>query len=382
MEIRKLAESLPKADITLVAGEEGLSNTVSWMQMVENVLATDFLAEGDIAFIIGFTISGTEDLVDLLTHIYMSHASGVMINTGPYINSIPREAVDFCNEKGLPLFEIPWRVRLAEVMHTFSLLLTEEDRDYVEITDAFKSAIFFPEKTGLYSVPLTNRGFLSDWTYTAAVATVKDIDDTEKFDKAPAILHGRLFHHYKNFVVFTNDAQVIAITANYTPEELHAFVAEFKQSLQQYFFGHPLTLGVGKATKSVRCIYKSYRQAVAISDLQSSEKIEPDQIFYSEMGIYKLLMSITDSEILTDYLDSTLAPLISYDREHNEDYLNLLKVYLKNDGSVKQTADDLYIHRNTVNYRLKKIEEMTGYDLSSNRARLELTLAIMILDFI
>ncbi|MCR4868747.1 MAG: helix-turn-helix domain-containing protein [Lachnospiraceae bacterium] len=57
----------------------------------------------------------------------------------------------------------------------------------------------------------------------------------------------------------------------------------------------------------------------------------------------------------------------------------MLSSYLKNDGSVKATSEQLFIHRNTVNYRLGKIEEITDMNLSSTSDRLQLTVGLMIL---
>ncbi len=57
----------------------------------------------------------------------------------------------------------------------------------------------------------------------------------------------------------------------------------------------------------------------------------------------------------------------------------VLSSYLKNDGSVKATSEQLFIHRNTVNYRLGKIEEITDMNLSSTSDRLQLTVGLMIL---
>jgi DNA-binding PucR family transcriptional regulator len=129
----------------------------------------------------------------------------------------------------------------------------------------------------------------------------------------------------------------------------------------------------------MRCIYKSYRQALAVSRLQQEHKISKNRIFYSDMGIYKLLMSIDDKSILEDYIQQTIQPIIEYDRTNDASLMEVLSSYLKNDGSVKATSEQLFIHRNTVNYRLGKIEEITDMNLSSTSDRLQLTVGLMIL---
>ena len=138
--------------------------------------------------------------------------------------------------------------------------------------------------------------------------------------------------------------------------------------------------GVGKTTKSILCLYKSYRQAIAVQKLQSKGKLRPEQIFYSEMGLYKLLMNIDDEDIISDYLQNTVQPIINYDRDNNTDLMGVLRANLENDGSVKETAQKLFVHRNTINYYLGKIKDLTGMDLSSLNVKTQLTTALMLMN--
>lgn len=98
------------------------------------------------------------------------------------------------------------------------------------------------------------------------------------------------------------------------------------------------------------------------------------------MGLYKLLMNIDDEDIISDYLQNTVQPIINYDRDNNTDLMGVLRAYLENDGSVKETAQKLFVHRNTINYYLGKIKDLTGMDLSSLNVKTQLTTALMLMN--
>ena len=98
------------------------------------------------------------------------------------------------------------------------------------------------------------------------------------------------------------------------------------------------------------------------------------------MGIFKLLMSIEDEEITHEYYEHTIQAIKDYDKKNNSDLTDVLRSYLKNNGSVKETADELFIHRNTVNYKINKIEELLNMDLSSLDSRLQLSVGFMLKD--
>lgn len=100
------------------------------------------------------------------------------------------------------------------------------------------------------------------------------------------------------------------------------------------------------------------------------------------MGIYKLLMGIEDREIIEEYYEKTILPLIEYDNKNDSDLAIVLRSYLRHNGSVKETSDELFVHRNTINYKLSKISEILGLDLSLLNSRLILSLGFMLEDMI
>ena len=65
-------------------------------------------------------------------------------------------------------------------------------------------------------------------------------------------------------------------------------------------------------------------------------------------------------------MDETFSVLQDYDRLHGSNLLETLKVLTQSLGSKAQAADRLFLHRNTMIYRIKKIEELTGFDLNDN----------------
>ena len=137
-----------------------------------------------------------------------------------------------------------------------------------------------------------------------------------------------------------------------------------------------ITLGVGKVTKSIRCLYKSFKHAKAIQKLQNTGMIPEDKYYYGQLGIYRLLIGIDDREIVEDYYSRVLKPLIDYDEQNQSELVDVLKCYLDHDGSVNRTAEELFVHRNTINYKLNKIKDILNIDLASLETRMELMLAL------
>lgn len=385
VELNRLMEQVSHMDITLLAGKEGLNNLVSWVHMVETMEASDFLEGGEIAFTTGLGLSSRLPLVSLIEHIYEKKAAGIIVNIGPFIENIPQDAIDFCDKRDFPLFIIPWKAHLAEVMRIFCFSITKSDQKHLETAAAFKNAIFFPKQEELYVVPLSQRDFHVNWKYAACVIKLENPKGKllTRLSTITIGLNNYLQHNYSDFAIFSHDTEILVVVANYDEALLHTFINDLMNRSKLFLTGREtLSFGVGKLTKSIRCLYKSYHQAESIQRLQSREKISKSLVFYSDMGIYKLLMGIEDKEIIQEYYEKAILPLCDYDEKNNSDLTQVLRSYLSHNGSVKETADELFVHRNTINYKLNKIAELLDIDLSSLNARLQLSVGFMILDML
>lgn len=385
VELHRLVEKVSNMDVNLIAGKGGLNNLVTWVHMVETAEASNFLDGGEIAFTTGLGLGNQIDLLDLIKLMQEKEVSGLMVNTGPFIEKIPQNAIDYCNEHDFPLFVIPWKIHLAEVMRIFCFAITKDEQRILETAAAFKNAIFFPNQEELYLVPLSQRGFYTEWKYSVCMMSLSsDTTDFEgRLEKFANSLDTYAQHKYKNFAIFSNHLELLIVMGNYTEEQTRDFVWDiYSHATQIISKGESLTAGCGKLTQSIRCLWKSYNQARSIQRLQNNSKQDNPVIFYSDMGIYKLLMGIEDREIIEEYYEKTILPLIEYDNKNDSDLAIVLRSYLRHNGSVKETSDELFVHRNTINYKLSKISEILGLDLSLLNSRLILSLGFMLEDMI
>ncbi|MDD6482756.1 MAG: PucR family transcriptional regulator ligand-binding domain-containing protein [Lachnospiraceae bacterium] len=385
VELQRLIEKVAHMDVTIIAGEQGIHNLVSWVHMIETTEATDFLQGGEIAFTTGVGLNNSTSLLSLVEHIQSGNASGMVVNIGPFIESVPQEVIDFCNEHSFPLFVIPWKIHLAEVMRIFCYTITKDDQRALETAAAFKNSIFFPKQEELYIVPLSQQGFHMNWKYSVCVMQLEHCSTNLplRLEQFSSSIDNYARHKYKNFAVFSRETELLIVTGNYSEEQLHEFIDYIhNHALSSLASGETITMGCGKLTRSIRCVYKSYRQAKAIQKLQEKGKIESSLIFYSDMGIYKLLLGIEDKDIMVEYYNKTIRPLVEYDEKNDSDLAIVLRCYLNHNGSVKETADELFVHRNTINYKLNKASELLDMDLSSLNNRLQISVGFMLQDML
>lgn len=388
VELKVLIEKVSHMDITMIAGEKGLSNMVSWVHMVETEEASTFLEGGEIAFSTGIGLSNSLSLLNLVKNIWENKAAGIVLNTGPFLENIPKEVIAFGNSHNFPIFTVPWKIHIAEIMRIFSYTITKSDQAHLEIAAAFKNAIFFPKQEELYVIPLSQRGFHANWKYHIyAIKIIQNKRKTVSQNRLETIcthLDNHLHHHrHQKYAVFYNENQLYAVVGDYNDDMLEGFTQGIQNYLEKYLSDNEhFYIGIGNTSKNIRCLYKSHHQALAIQKLRQNHKIDSDMISYANMGIYQLLLGIEDTDILNEYYEKTIRPLEEYDQKNNSDLTTFVRCYLKHDGSVKDTADELFVHRNTVNYKINKASEILKRNLSCLDHRLQLTLGFMIKDML
>jgi PucR family transcriptional regulator, purine catabolism regulatory protein len=103
---------------------------------------------------------------------------------------------------------------------------------------------------------------------------------------------------------------------------------------------------------------------------------------FEDLGTYRLLLSLADPDALRAFADSMLAPLDAYDAAHDGELVRSLQAFLQHNARWETAAAELFVHRHTLRYRMRKVEELTGRDLTSSFDRMEFWLALRARDLL
>ena len=140
-----------------------------------------------------------------------------------------------------------------------------------------------------------------------------------------------------------------------------------------------IRMGISNEIRHENRIRAAYNEAMEALDL--GRRIWPDDQIYvfAEIGIFNLLRNATDRNELNRYLSPSILKLQEYDQKMETHLVDTLHVYLLENGSIKDTAKRLYLHRNTVIYRLNKIRQITNLDIDQARIRFLLLLSFAVI---
>ena len=140
---------------------------------------------------------------------------------------------------------------------------------------------------------------------------------------------------------------------------------ELSTSLQ----GFGITVGRSRLTTDPADLYRAGKEALLAMNVGAAEGLAT--LAFENTGSYRLLLPAMseDPGELERFYDETVAPLAAYDEQYETELVNTVETYLDEDGSVTPTAERLFTHRHTVRYRLERVKELTGLDLTSTEGR-------------
>lgn len=146
---------------------------------------------------------------------------------------------------------------------------------------------------------------------------------------------------------------------------------------ESLFPDRKIFFGLGNLYPTAREIHRSFQEAR--SALEIGHLLHPDELLtpFSELGIMRLLQRL-DHQELEDFRLETLKPLLDFDRDSNLELEQTLLTYYLCNGDLNQAAQKLYLHPNTLRYRIKKASEILDCDVSHINHQLNLFIALQI----
>jgi PucR family transcriptional regulator, purine catabolism regulatory protein len=193
------------------------------------------------------------------------------------------------------------------------------------------------------------------------------------------LVNGETSKPHTRVIVSQMGGEVIAFCE--TPREVSRPVLSltFAQSVMdraiQEFPQAVLRCGLGSPARNLSDWQLSFRQAGQALDM-ARRLDERKPLYFMDLSVYRLLLQIEDHPDLRAFLLETLGPLLAH--ENALEFIASLEEYFAHNGNVSQTAEALFIHRNTLLYRMERIASIAQVDLNNPDTRLAVQLALHI----
>lgn len=380
--VERFMEIVSDYKVNLVAGKDGIGNIIEWFQIVENNLAMTHVNNNELVFCSGEDMNDEAVFVRFIEELIARQSSGLVIMQGHYLTEISDVVKNLCNIQRFPLMVLASSVNMSTITKLLSIQLLESEKINRQLFSAMKNAISFPKKLDGYVPTLVQSGFKKNEPYAVSIVKMKhrELITSSESQWLVKSMEAQLLKAGDKSFVLTMDDIYVFVFSNYSEEEMREIMLKMIMLLRmkeyQFYVGSSIN------HSGVEQLTNAYVQAKKVVNLSERNGWENQLVQYRELDVYQLLLAIDDKNTMKQYYDAKLGVLEKHDQNNGSDYLEFLKVYLNSNCNINDTADKLFIHRNTVVYKIKKINELLDCDLSELEVRVKLFLAIMLQNII
>lgn len=378
-------KSLPSlGKLRYLTGTRGLENPIRWIYTPEDDDFTDWVHGGELLIVSGaashrpaFNLSRV-----LREAVRLNLAGAILLFGEHYIEEIPQAIIEAAARKDFPLMTIPWDTPLVDIEESIARAIVLSDRA--------------PQRESLLALALAGRVSAQEFAARAASVgyPVHAPQALCAFSFLPENAGGRAV---EALTQETAQALAAALSARSQP-----FLS--CSSLNQIYLLFAVTETAGAAEAVLAQLYSLaharikreeccagatlapalgdiiilYHEARTALDIARGQHLHTAPYVYEHGGLAELIVGSSMTEHFRSFANGLLAPLVAQDARSHGRLMETLAAFVAANGNVLHAARELYIHRNTLKYRLRQIEKALGGSLDDPDLRLKLQLALYV----
>lgn len=385
-------------DLRLRAGQVALGNPVRWPYVAENEDIADWVMGGELVFVTGINHPRDEANLLLLVHQAVERATaGLVILTGAeFIQSIPATVVAEADRLGLPLLEQPYGLKMVVVTQAIGTALVQQQmlgssRQHVLeqlLEGDYQSLEILLQRAAGLNLPLGVPRQIA----LLRLQNGERLFDGEAADSGERLLRDNrqcLQQRLEQCLQRLGDAlplisqgehwiALLPCASSHDEQRNRTLLMELLGELDERLQPQRVVLGLSSGSHHPERFARALGQA---RQALVAAQAFPERLglcSFNELGVIELLAAIRDRSLLERFVERTLGPLIGDDSRHEPVLMPTLEAWFFENANLALAAQRLGVHRNTLSYRVQRIEALTGCSFDDPHDRLNISIALLI----
>jgi sugar diacid utilization regulator len=360
LRMRTLIAALVPKTAMLLVGEHGHEKIINGLQIINDSKLKFTCHKNDLVFITS-DVLGRKDVGKFLATLPLTKMAGLILDTSKGAGFLPATWLKQCEKQEIPVLGLPWHGSLQGLesflfMQMVETTSEEDETKYqqylLEQTLHQKALPYAPDYTEIFHIQPEETFYVA--VVELADSTKAELDQVEQLcrQELPVFMTHRTLRH--------DQEQVVLLFKADSRYSVYDYQRLLKQMLGEHGFHY--RVGLNQSCTTLTQLSMIYEEA-SITNFIGVELSypEPFVLISQDIPIARLIRGIKNSRMLEDYVHDTLYKLEDFDARTGADSLGFLKMWLMYSGNTQKIADNLYLHRNTVIYRINKIKNILGY---------------------
>ncbi|MCM2676025.1 PucR family transcriptional regulator [Alkalicoccobacillus plakortidis] len=183
-----------------------------------------------------------------------------------------------------------------------------------------------------------------------------------------------------NSYVLTHKGQIIVLTGEYpTPFTIRSMLKALRHEVSDEEYAE-MWMGISRSCLNLGELARGYQESLQVINVAEMLGDQPmDRREFLQLGMFRYLETFSHIQVETGYQNPDLLILERKDAVSQTEFIKTIELYLINNCRVKAASEQLFIHPNTLSYRLKQIQELTAIRFDNFNLKCQLLIDIMVL---
>ena len=397
----------------VIAGLGGMEKGIRWSYKAENINFEKWV-RGKELLIVSSPVTQRKnfDLYKTIEKAIELNMSCALLLIGEnYVTQIDKKVIDLAENNDFPLFTMPWDVPLLDFFEELGHAISYLD-DRKDIEDSLLAEIIFGNCINTSSIEHKCRQMGYDLGVLEQVFVLHLCEETSKEsynrpkynDDEPSdectrknqrITNDQIRSYAQTLKEYFSECNYPAIVSCYGDriigfmrnctddrKKIIEIFERFDKFLQNDLNEIEYTLNIGETCENISKLQKSFHETSKTNSVLEHINRKNEIVFYDEIGFYRMLMSYENTAPMQRFANEVLNPIIQYEKKAHTQLMETMWAYFECDCNLQRTADKLFSHKNTVKYRLQRVEQLTGRSFTNRYQSQELYNALMIYYFL
>ncbi|HEV2982101.1 MAG TPA: PucR family transcriptional regulator ligand-binding domain-containing protein [Solirubrobacteraceae bacterium] len=354
--------------LELLSGQQSATTHVRWVHSTELPDPTPWLRGGELLLTTGLQLDTPKVQREFVDRLADHDIAGLGFGSGFSHRRVPAAVVGAARKRDFPVFEVPYALPFIAVTERAFAQLVNERYEMLQRNlagDVLAEALtghLYPDEVQARLRPFGIADQVGVLAFSladpsSAAAPLESALEREKVHSLVAIRGGLLC--------------AVIDPRERDPVEL---ARGLRAELAQRFDDVRAAASRPAPTHSLRLSFHEARCALEAARLANGRA--PEVASHKDLGAFQLLLSLQDDDALLSYCRGVLGPVEAAEGDYGHELLRSLDAFIEHNGHWERAAAALYCHRHTLRYRIRRVEQLTGRDVSKARDRIEFWLAL------
>ena len=372
---------------TILAGRNGLSREVTTITIAEVPDAANWLRGGELVCTTAYFISNTDlEQEKWIESLILNGAAALAIKTSRFLGVLPENVIKCANNYNFPIIELDHKVTWPIVIESFMNFLTDRRIKVMNSSGEGKKNLALIDDIihgRIHTQIMLDYDFLNINLTDPMFAILVDYAETDfennnswdRTEKLITITIKKYLNKHFTQVIIGNNISLFTLLVSFQPNQKNQVISLGKEAmtnaleeLTAQLGKNKFRVGIGNAYPQLEMAGKSFKEAyTALSVIKKYHRRKGNLLLFEEIGIHRIFSMLQNTDKVKEFSEDFLQELKKYDEENGNEniLLNTLHEYLLADCSIKLTAEKMYVHPNTISYRIKKIKQIIKHDIDN-----------------